>query len=191
MNRRGLYMCKYRCIHPCNPFGLTLFGTFWRDYGTMLPQSASGACFRQAPGGRREWPVPLMSNSDGSQNGLRYRCGLCSARANRACRILGFSGCGYAAVGSEPGTDAACTYLAPLMTACAFGSFRKPCSHYTAHRCGRQTRIHARRPAMGSGAQPQLQIQIRPRDKGHRLSAESRGAPGEAVAEPSLKAIGV
>ena len=90
----------------------------------------------------------------------------------------GFSGCGCAAVGPEPGTDAACTYLAPLMTACAFGSFRKPCPHYTAHRCGRQTRIHARRPAMGSGAQPQLQIQIRPRDKGHRLSAESRGAPG-------------
>ena len=113
MNRRGLYMCRYRCIHPCNPFGLTLFGTFWRDYGTMLPQSASGACFRQAPGGRREWPVPLMSNSDGSQNGLRYRCGLCSARANRACRTPGFSGCGYAAVGSEPGTDAACTYRTP------------------------------------------------------------------------------
>jgi len=191
MRDRGRPSCGFWCVCPCDPFGLTLFGTFWRDHGTMLPLSASGACFRQAPGGRCERPVPLMSNSDGSQNGLRYRCGLCSARANRACRTPDFSGCGCAAVGPEPGTDAACTYLAPLMTACAFGSFRKPCPHYTAHRCGRQTRIHARRPAMGSGAQPQLQIQIRPDGKGHRLSAESRGAPGEAVAEPSLKAVGV
>ena len=150
-----------------------------------------GACFRQALRGRCERPEPLMSNSDGSQNGLRYRCGLCSARANRACWTPGSSGCGFAAVGPEPVTDAACTCLAPLMTTCAFGSFRKPGPHYTTHRCGRQTRIHAQRPAMGSGAQPQLQIQIRPDDKGHRLSAESRGAPGEAVAEPSLKAVGV
>ena len=43
----------------------------------------------------------------------------------------------------------------------------------------------------GLGAQPQLQIQISPNDKVHRLSAESRGASGGAVAEPSLRAVGV
>ena len=45
-----------------------------------LLQSASGACFRETPVGRCERPVSLMSNSDGSQNGLRYRCGLRCAR---------------------------------------------------------------------------------------------------------------
>ena len=140
-----------------------------------------------------KWPSrgPSSFPPKASLSAAHSRCGLCSARANRACWTPVVSGCGCAAVGPEPGTDVACTCLAPLMTACAFGSFRKPCPHYTAHRCGRQTRIHARRPAMGSGAQPQLQIQIHPDDKGHRLSAESRGAPGEAVAEPSLKAVGV
>ena len=110
---------------PLRSARIDVFGTLWRDHGTMLPQSASGACFRQAPGGRRERPVPLMSNSDGSQNGLRYRCGLCSARANRACWTPVVSGCGCAAVGPEPGTDAACTHLVPRMIACAFGPSRK------------------------------------------------------------------
>ena len=141
------------------------FGTLWRDYGAMLPPSASGACFRQAPGGRCERPVPLMSNSDGSQNGLRYRCGLCSARANRACWTPGFSGCGCAAVGPEPGMDAACTCLAPLMTACAFGSFRKPCPHYTAYRCGRQSRTGRGGLPWGLGRSPSFKFKSTPTTK--------------------------
>ena len=112
---------------------MTFFGTLWRDHGTMLPQSASGACFRQAPGDRRERPVPLMSNSNGSQNGLRYRCGLCSARANRAGWTPGFSGCGCAAVAPEPGTDAAYTQLAPPHDRICLGAFSQNHAHIIQH----------------------------------------------------------
>ena len=81
--------CKISCAQAVGLHDAPL-NTLGQRTSCPLRPSASGACFREAPVGRCERPVPLMSNSDGSQNGLRYRCGLRSARANRACWTPGF-----------------------------------------------------------------------------------------------------